>query len=263
MINRKYNSEDWFDWADWLRLIALSQKGRYRSCEEELVENALELFWEMGVERSVEWWLYCKGEQEEPGDVLANFEKIPSCVNRRDKRFQSYLRLDNHITMEYNLPLEDYKGKPDIAPREIPLTPDMILTPLREYDADKLTYGPRIKKSILTPSCQNVLSSKKDHDKKIKQANSLIRPDRACKDKGRFSMRNRLKSEEVRNVKFRSFENAREYVRSLGLRNQSEWTDYINSGIAKDIPRNPSGYYDGEGWGGWDDWLGIAKLTES
>ena len=39
---------------------------------------------------------------------------------------------------------------------------------------------------------------------------------------------------------FRSFESAREFVRSLNLKNQKEWLEYCKSGNKPDdIPSNP------------------------
>jgi len=53
------------------------------------------------------------------------------------------------------------------------------------------------------------------------------------------------------------FEEAREYVRGLNLKNQSEYSKWSNS---KDrlysIPGNPKKIYDGKGWMGFSDWLG-------
>jgi len=53
------------------------------------------------------------------------------------------------------------------------------------------------------------------------------------------------------------FEEAREYVRSLGLGNSTEWSEYCRSGQKPDdIPAAPQVAY-GE-WRGSADWLGIA-----
>ena len=44
--------------------------------------------------------------------------------------------------------------------------------------------------------------------------------------------------------KFRDFESAREFVRSLGLKSPKEWDEYVKSGKKPDnIPSNPSSYY--------------------
>jgi superfamily II DNA or RNA helicase len=58
---------------------------------------------------------------------------------------------------------------------------------------------------------------------------------------------------------FRSFESARAFVRTLGLRSALEWEAYSRSGDRPaDIPSNPQRHYRGKGWQGVPDWLGFA-----
>jgi hypothetical protein len=60
---------------------------------------------------------------------------------------------------------------------------------------------------------------------------------------------------------FRSFEQARKYIHSLGLKNQSEWNTYCKSGKKpQDIPSTPTRIYDKE-WKGWGDWLGTGTVA--
>jgi hypothetical protein len=59
---------------------------------------------------------------------------------------------------------------------------------------------------------------------------------------------------------WRPFEEAREYVRSLGLESVLEWVAYIKSGQKpNDIPAKPNEVYKDVGWGGWSDWLGTGN----
>ena len=56
---------------------------------------------------------------------------------------------------------------------------------------------------------------------------------------------------------YRPFEEAREFVRTLGLKSISEWTKYAKSGKKpEDIPSTPNGVYKDKGWKGLRDWLG-------
>ena len=58
-------------------------------------------------------------------------------------------------------------------------------------------------------------------------------------------------------AKYRSFEDARSFVRGLGLRN---WREYARSGQRpKDIPSSPEIAYAKDGWAGIDDWLGYVR----
>ena len=54
-----------------------------------------------------------------------------------------------------------------------------------------------------------------------------------------------------------SFNKAREFVRSLKLRNRDGWYEYCKSGERPDdIPANPGIIYKNDGWKDWVDWLG-------
>ena len=60
---------------------------------------------------------------------------------------------------------------------------------------------------------------------------------------------------------FRPFSEAREYVRKLGLKSQTQWREYCNSGKKpEDIPSYPEAAYDNE-WIGYGDWLGTGNVA--
>ena len=67
--------------------------------------------------------------------------------------------------------------------------------------------------------------------------------------------------------KFRSFEKAREFARSLKLKSEKEWEQYRRGKlkgykpIAEDIPKYPRRVYKGQGWQGISDWLGNGKVN--
>jgi hypothetical protein len=61
--------------------------------------------------------------------------------------------------------------------------------------------------------------------------------------------------------RYRSFKKARAFARSLGLKSEGEWRDYVNSGIKPiDIPDAPHHVYANDGWAGWSDWLGASGV---
>jgi len=61
---------------------------------------------------------------------------------------------------------------------------------------------------------------------------------------------------------FRDFKSAREFVRSLGLKNQKEWTAYCKSGNKPDdIPAGPREHYKKE-WKGIGNWLGTGTQSD-
>jgi hypothetical protein len=61
---------------------------------------------------------------------------------------------------------------------------------------------------------------------------------------------------------WRSFEEAREFVRSLGLKNYNEWRTWSRSyERPKNIPSSPGVVYEKEGWKGFGDWLGTGRIA--
>ncbi|MEZ5029853.1 MAG: DEAD/DEAH box helicase family protein [Saprospiraceae bacterium] len=63
---------------------------------------------------------------------------------------------------------------------------------------------------------------------------------------------------------WRSFEEARAFVHTLGLQSRKEWDKYCKSGAKpKDIPQNPVSAYKDQGWKGVGDWLGTGTLRTS
>jgi hypothetical protein len=62
--------------------------------------------------------------------------------------------------------------------------------------------------------------------------------------------------------KWRQFEEAREYARSLGLKNYLQWRAWAGSGARpRDIPSNPGAVYIGTGWVSLGDWLGNDRIS--
>ena len=61
--------------------------------------------------------------------------------------------------------------------------------------------------------------------------------------------------------KFREFESAREFVRSLNLKSQKEWMEYCKSGNKPDdIPQKPERTYKKD-WKGVGDWTGTGNVA--
>lgn len=94
-------------------------------------------------------------------------------------------------------------------------------------------------------------------------------PNRIYKDKGWKSYGDWLGSGTIAPQlrEYRSFENARGFVQSLGLKNQSQWREYTRGGLPakrrlpKDIPLAPEQTYKGKGWKSWGDWLGTRFVA--
>lgn len=59
---------------------------------------------------------------------------------------------------------------------------------------------------------------------------------------------------------FLPFEEAREYARSLGLKERNDWLEWAKSDARpNNIPAYPNETYEKKGWCGWGDWLGVVN----
>ena len=64
--------------------------------------------------------------------------------------------------------------------------------------------------------------------------------------------------------RWRPFEQARTWARTLGLRTAREWFEYCDGKMPdkplrpSDIPKDVYGAYEKKGWQGIHDWLGVA-----
>jgi len=90
-------------------------------------------------------------------------------------------------------------------------------------------------------------------------------PSRTYKNKGWKNLGDFLGTGYVaaRDREYRSINDARSFVRKLGLKNVvKDWNRYCNSGkLPKDIPRNPQNVYKKE-WTNWGDFLGTGRIAD-
>jgi superfamily II DNA or RNA helicase len=70
--------------------------------------------------------------------------------------------------------------------------------------------------------------------------------------------------EKVAKANWLPFEEARDFVRQLNIKNVKEWNDYAVSDLRPpDIPYGPNLVYSNVGWSGYGDWLGTGRLSNS
>jgi hypothetical protein len=63
-------------------------------------------------------------------------------------------------------------------------------------------------------------------------------------------------------LKFLPYEDAKDFVRKQGLKNQKEWKDFSKSDRKPDyIPAAPHKVYRGNGWTTLGDWLGTGRIA--
>lgn len=80
----------------------------------------------------------------------------------------------------------------------------------------------------------------------------------------RFLQGERRSGFDRRELRYRSFKNARVFVRGLKLKSVAEWRNFVKSGMKPDdIPNAPHYVYANDGWAGWGDWLGTNVIAAS
>ena len=85
-------------------------------------------------------------------------------------------------------------------------------------------------------------------------------PKTVYKDKGWNGMGDWLGTGNIFYKEWRPFKEARDYARSLKLKNKDQWFVWTKSGERPfDIPTDPSKVYKNEGWNGYGDWLGTGN----
>ena len=63
--------------------------------------------------------------------------------------------------------------------------------------------------------------------------------------------------------KYRSFTEARKFVRKLGLKSYNDWCEYrLSSKKPKDIPTAPNTVYKNDGWVSFGDWFGTGRIAD-
>lgn len=90
-------------------------------------------------------------------------------------------------------------------------------------------------------------------------------PPAIYKNKGWRSWEDWLGTDRVapQNKQYRSFKDAREFVRQLGLSSVEDWVEYYRSREKRnDIPAYPNQVYKDKGWRSWEDWLGTGYLKQ-
>jgi hypothetical protein len=229
---RTYEKEGWLDWSDWLGTGTVApQLRRFRrfDCARTFARQ-------LGLHSQAEWIKYCRGnlcdKSERPHD-------IPTAPHRVYRN-------------EGWLGWGDWLGTGTLAP---------LFRRYRSFRrarafVQQLSLG---SKEEWTQYCKGELPGKGKKPVDIPAA-----PDQIYRDLGWLSWGDWLGTGFVARWlrQYRDFQEARAFVRGLGLHGRREWTEYCKGrlpekgGRPEDIPVAPDHVYRRQGWVGWSDWLG-------
>lgn len=274
-----YKNNGWVSWGDWLGTNFISTRYRkYKSFEE-----ARELARSLSLKGVQEWQRYAKSNSR-PQNISSN----PSLTykgkgwvswgnflgtNRGSKRSRVFMEFAEARSFTQSLRLNNCKEwkvycKSINRPTDLPTNPDKIYKD-KGWISWKDFLGIPKNRSAHLPFHEAREFARSLSLRGIKEwqryAKSGERPKnipfdgrRAYKENGWVSWRDWLGISN-NHSKYLSFHEAREFARSLFLKEAREWRTYSKSGIRpKNIPASPNYIYKDKGWTSWPDWLGSA-----
>ena len=234
-----YKNKGWNGMGDWLGTGRLSRSDISKNFSK--FEEAQKFVRQLELKNIHEWNAYCNGTLTDKGKRPANIPSNPQ---------QVYAKLGW-------VGLGDWLGTFEVAQAKKVFRPFV--------DARKFVRKLGLKtQNEWVEYCKGNLSDKEKRPNDIPQ-----KPSRTYSGKGWVSMGDWLGSGSVapQLVKYRSFELARKFARSLNLKNHMEWRAFCKvSGSGKrilpfDIPASPNRVYKNKGWKGFGDWLGTGNIS--
>ena len=304
---RNYAKQGWVGMGDWLGTGKLSPRGRqYRD-----YETAEQFVHSLKLKNWVEWRAYCRGEMPDkpikPKDIPSHAQRI--YLGKGWKDTGAWLGTGN--VAAYKIQYRGFRDARSFArslglsskdawfkytagethhteklPLDIPANPrttyfkkgwkgfgdwlgtGRLQTQSRNYlpfdEARDFVRKLRLKNQIeWTLYTKGQLKGKSPMPTSIPSA-----PQKVYKDEGWISLGDWLGTMRVatREKVIRPFKLARDFVRSLKLKNASEWSAFCAGEMPQlgtlpdDIPVVPMRTYLGKGWKGMRDWLGVEKL---
>ena len=235
--NQVYKNKGWISMRDWLGTGTIAAARRkYRPFQEsrEFVRG-LEL------KSRSEWRAYLKGGLSEKGVLPKDIPANPDAVYKRDGW----------------IGMGDWLGTGTVAPRHRQYRPfekarQFVRSLELKGDSEWRKYfkGELPKKGLLPKDIP-------------------ADPRAVYKSQGWISTGDWLGTGTVahRFRKYRSFDEARAFVHTLGLKSLSQWKKYCRGEmpekgkIPEDIPHSPQQEYRDQGWKTWGDWLGTGNVA--
>jgi superfamily II DNA or RNA helicase len=235
--DRTYKDSGWVSWGDWLGTGVISRSRlKYRP-----FEKAREFARGLALRSGAEWRQFCRGEMPQKGVLPDDISASP------DKTYRNRGWAG----------MGDWLGTGALPPG------------LRRYPA--FEEAREFARGLALGSQSDwVRFCKGEIPEKGKRPNGIpTNPNNKYKDAGWVSWGDWLGTGRVPSGlrKYRPFDEAREFARSLGLRNNTEWRRVAKGEmpekgrIPDDIPTCPDQTYRSKGWKGWGDWLGTGNIA--
>jgi hypothetical protein len=253
-----YKNNGWQNWGNWLGTGRIADQYRvYRPFSE-----AREFARNLKLKSGTEWKEYCKSGNK-PDDIPAN--PHTTYKNKGWKNVADFLDTGNYKNKQYrifeearefarNLGLKNIKEwkeycKSGNKPDDIPIYPDTTYknkgwNGYGSWLGNFINYLPfnEARKFVHTLTLKNVRKWEIYCKSGNKPDDIPARPNHIYKKNGWVNWGNWLGTFEIdsKQKTYRPFKEARDFVRSLNLKDQKEWDDYCKSGKKPDdIPFTP------------------------
>lgn len=278
-----YKNKGWLGWGDFLGTGKIaSHLINYKKFKEakKYVKN-------LGLNNSKEWKEFCnsgnlpKDIPKNPYQIYKNngWNGFPdwlgsisgSGTKYKDRNIYSYEKAKKYVN---NLKLKNWKewmliAKSGQLPHEIPKDPSRAYKndgwnnwgewlgngKVATKELDFLTYE-EAREYVQRLGFKN--TSEWRQYTKNKPANIPSNPEKVYKGKGWINFSDFLGTNNVRNKDkvILTFEESRDFVRTLNLNNEKDWRKWKKNNIRPDnIPAKPEVYYKNKGWKGYSDFL--------
>lgn len=236
--DRSYKHRGWAGWEDWLGLgppVASNAPSKRRRQYRPFLE-AREFVRSLGLGGQLDWARYCRGDLPEKGTRPDDIPGKP----REVYKDAGWIGYGDWVGTGVQKPSGLWR--PFEEARKFAHTLGLKShAEWRQYVAGKFPDLPPRPPDI--PSAPNMLA--------------------AYKVAGWAGYPDWLGFKPKRNRNFKSYEEAKAFVHTIGLRSYREWKAYCRGQYPHketrppDIPANPDNYYRDKGWKDYKDWLGL------
>ncbi len=280
-----YKNDGWVNIGDFIGTYRESNIGRsYLSFEE-----AVKYLKHLNLSSRTEWLRYCK-EKGKPEFLPINLHKIYSShphwkgignffgnglISTQNRIYLGYdeaLKIVRELKLKNQKEWNNYRATN--KPLNIPSNPNVVykntgwqnwghfLGTFRDSNKNKdfLSYS-EAKSYIQNQKLKNY-AEWIIFRKKSKPDNIPGNPNITYKNKGWVGWQEFLgtKNKANRDKVFINYNEARKFVRQLGLKNLRDWKQWYNNNKPVNIPSNPNVVYKNSGWNGFGDFLGTFNV---
>jgi hypothetical protein len=221
--NKTYKDKGWISYGDWLGTGNVHLRDREYLTYEEAEKFAHSL----GFKKQQEWYQWSKS-----GKKPINIPVSP-CITYKNKGWVSWAKWLRNSTDRLKIPYLPYEEAKAFVN-------NLGLSDSRAW-SEYCTSG-------LKPD--NIPSSPSD-----------IYKDKGYVNLGEWLGNGNVRPEEMYTF-YASIEEAKEYAKTLNLRNREQWRKYNKKNtIPSNIPKWPESIYRDRGWVGWEDFLGVVQYV--